>query len=113
MNSFGSDILLQALGTTDHWIEEVCYVVLLYAIQTKPTILSQQVDGELDLIYLSAAMAHLLTPSFFEKHRGAHTQLILETVQYVLLAHLFHGFLVWYARDRNLTNFYERWWICR
>lgn len=75
-------------------LKESVTLAFYNAIQSKPTILSHQVDGELDLIYLSAAMAHLLTPSFFEKHRGAHTQLILETVQYVLLAHLFHGFLV-------------------
>ncbi|MPC07846.1 dynein axonemal assembly factor 3-like [Portunus trituberculatus] len=40
-----------------------------------------EIEGELDLIYLSAAMAHMMSPSFFLKHRGAHTQLLLETVQ--------------------------------
>ncbi|XP_050716452.1 dynein axonemal assembly factor 3-like [Eriocheir sinensis] len=56
-------------------------VILLSPSRLNDTSLLFEVDGELDLIYLSAAMAHLLSPSFFEKHRGAHTQLILETVQ--------------------------------
>nr|XP_053654015.1 uncharacterized protein LOC128703400 [Cherax quadricarinatus] len=40
-----------------------------------------EVEGGIDLVYLSVAMAHLLTPSLLETHLRPHTKLILEHAQ--------------------------------
>ncbi|KAG7163470.1 Dynein assembly factor 3, axonemal-like 1 [Homarus americanus] len=56
-------------------------VILLSPSRLKDLTSLPEVVGGLDLVYLSVAMAHLLTPTLLHSHLRQHTKLILETAQ--------------------------------
>ncbi|XP_045618135.2 uncharacterized protein Dnaaf3 [Procambarus clarkii] len=54
-------------------------IILLSPSRLNALISLPEVEGSLDVVYLSVAMAHLLTPTLLRSHLCPHTKLILET----------------------------------